>query len=150
MLVPFFPCQIVVSLQQMSLFTASPSNSSFSKKSTTDTAQNKLYFQLLFLKLLKILCKFLHSVYMNLNVEPTQLLNNAIQLLFTNLKANNFFLLQCSITFIIQARCRSCVLQFCFLPSFVRSSKVIIVQPCHWIADLKLFECRLFCTILEC
>lgn len=94
---PFFPCQILFSLQQMSWFPTSPSNSSFKKKSTPDVAQNKLYFQLLFLKLLKIPCKLLHSVYVNFNGEPRQLLNNAMHPSFTSLKANNFFLLQCSI-----------------------------------------------------
>jgi len=91
MLFPFFPCQIVFSLQQMSLLTTSPSNSFFSKKSITDVAQNKLYFQLLFLKLLQILCKILYSVYVNLNVEPRQLLNNTIHLQFTSLTAKHFF-----------------------------------------------------------
>lgn len=38
-------------------------------KSITDVAQSKLYFQLLFLKLLEMLCKLLYSVCVNLDVE---------------------------------------------------------------------------------
>lgn len=67
MLVPFFfLCQIVFSLQQMSLFTARLSNSSFSKKSIADVAQNILA-ALFFLKLLKFSANF-YRVHVNLSI----------------------------------------------------------------------------------